>query len=531
MQVSSDEQIQPLLESPDIDIIPTSSITPTSREPFPDCPQEKQFSNSPSTGPSFGLKESLKVLIWNIVPLIITYLSTYSVRLVLFYYIKDKNNAYLTSAFGAGNTLMGLVGVAVFVSLNAGLISRSAQAFGAKNYQLVGFYLHRALIINIIVLVPFCCILYRSDAIFVRLGFEAPIARIIQQLTSYCIPGIFTLMIFNTLSSYLYSCNIFLPSAIVTVSSSVIFAVVAYFLLTKTNMDTGAIAISYNGMYTLNAVLIFLYIKIKDPVPDSFFWFKSQSFKEIWTLFKYEIFVGSMIYLEWIAQEINYLFAGSLSLPEITGMTIASANCQMLYAIPVVLAESVLVFVGNSMGEGDVNKAQNFMKAGLLLNLAACVCVESFYIILSKEIAEFYTLDVNAVKMTVNIFLTYLVIFPADFIQIILSSGIRAIGKEKLGFIMFLVCYYLISIPLSYILCFYAKLQVMGLVYGGMIATYCLLFWLIFSYFRIDWEEQKVIVMERIKKDQRAIEESCDIKDNTYNDYGDGFDDDEKILV
>ena len=528
MQASSDEQVQPLIESSDT--APTPSIILTSQKSHSDCPQEKQSSNTSTIESSTSLKESLKILTGNIIPLITTYLSTFLVRLMLFYYIKDKNNVYLTSAFGAGNTLIGLIGLAVIVSLNTGLISRSAQAFGAKNYQLVGFYLHRALIINIIGLVPCCCILYWSDVIFVHLGFEAPIALIIQQFTSYCIPGIFMLMLFNTLSSYLYSCDIFLPSAIVTTSSSVVFAMVAYFLLTKTNMDTGAIAISYNGMYTLNAGLIFLYIKIKDPVPGSFFWFKSQSFQEIWTLFKHEIFVGSMIYLEWVAQEINYLFAGSLSLPEITGMTIANSNSQTLYAIPVVLAESVLVFVGNSMGEGDVKKAQNFMKAGLLLNFLALICVECFYIVLGREIAEFYTSDVSAIKMTMNILITYLLIFPADFIQMILSSGVRAMGKEKLGFIMFLVCYYLISTPLSYTLCFYAKLQVMGLVYGGMVATYCLLFWLIFSFYRIDWEKQKVIVIERIKKDQRAIEELCSIKDNTYND-DDGFDSEERILV
>ena len=528
MQFLSDEQAQPLLESPDI--APTQSVNLTSQEPRSEYPQEKQSSNPSPTESSAGLKESLKILAWNIIPLIITYLSTHLVNLVLFYEIKGKNNVYLTSALGARNTLMSWVNVAVIVAINAGLISRSAQAFGAKNYQLIGFYLHRALIINIIILIPCSCILYWSDVIFIRLGFEPSIALIIQEFSSYCIPGIFTLMLSNTLNSYLYSCDIFLPSAIVTVGSSVLFAIVAYFLSAKANMDTGAIAISYNGMHTLNTILIFMYIKIKDPVPGSFFWFKSQSFKEIWTLFKYEIFVGSTIFLEWVAQQTNYFFSGSLSLPESTGMTIACSNFQTLYVLPIVLANSVLVFVGNSMGGGDVKKAQNFMKAGLLLNLIALVCVESFYIILTREIAKFYTSDVSAIKMTVRILMTYLLIFPADFTQIVLSGGLRAVGKEKLGFIMFLVCYYLISIPLSYTLCFYTKLQVMGLVYGGMAATYSLFVWLIYSYFRIDWEKQKVIVVERIKNDQRAIEEPYITKDNKYND-GDDFDNEEKILV
>ena len=137
MLVLSDEQVQSSLESPDI--TPTPSVIPSSQESRSNYSQEKQSSKSSETEPSIGLKGGLKVLTWNIIPLIITYLSTYLVRLVLFYYIKGKSNVYLTSAYGAGDSLMTLVGVAVIVSLNAGLISRSAQAFGVKTTSLLVF--------------------------------------------------------------------------------------------------------------------------------------------------------------------------------------------------------------------------------------------------------------------------------------------------------------------------------------------------------------------------------------------------------
>ena len=98
------------------------------------------------------------------------------------------------------------------------------------------------------------------------------------------------------------------------------------------------------------------------------------------------------------------------------GMTIAYSNCNVLYAIPMISAGSVLVFVGNSMGEGDIKKAQNFMKARLLLSLIAPVCVEGFHIILTREIAEFYTLDENAIRITVKLLIAYLFIFPVNFV-------------------------------------------------------------------------------------------------------------------
>ena len=54
----------------------------------------------------------------------------------------------------------------------------------------------------------------------------------------------------------------------------------------------------------------------------------------------------------------------------------------------------------------------------------------------------------------------------------------------------------------------------MGLAYGGMVASYCLLVWALFSFF----------IIERIKNDWRAIEAPCNKKDNIHNDI-DGFDD------
>ena len=315
-------------------------------------------------------------------------------------------------------------------------------------------------------------------------------------------------MIFNTLSSYLYSCDIFFPSSVILILSSMIFTMLSYVLLTKTDMGLGAAALSYSGMQILAASLTFLYIIIRDPVSDSFFWFKSQSFKDVWTLFKHEFLVGSMIFAEWIAYEIIYLSAGRLTLVEITSLTITYVNSQTLYAVPVALADGTLTFIGNAMGEGDINKAKKFLKAALILSLVALVGIELFYITLTRQIVEFYTSDPDTIEKTMQILRRYLLNFPADFIQIVLSSGIRAIGKEKLGSITFLVCFYMIAIPVSYLLCFNAGLRVMGLVYGPMIGLNCLAIWLIFTFwFIVDWEKQKRVVAKRVDRDHKALGE------------------------
>jgi len=465
------------------------------------------------TEASNNFTEALKTLFINTLPLIVVYFALFTVRNLSLHFIKDKNDNNLTSAIGIGNTLLNVVGLAVFMSLNAGLISQASKAFGAKNYQLMGFYMHRALVINTIGLIPGACLLFWADSLCILVGMDPEVARNVQKLTSACIIGVYAMMIYHTLSSYLYSCDIFFPSSFTLVTSSLTFSILCYLLFRYTDMNIQAIIISFNVMQCLNAVLIFLYIFVKNPVPGSFFWFKAQSFKGIWSLFVVEFHVGSMVFLEWISYEIIYLFAGKLTVTELGAVTIVFTNFQTLYAVPISLADTVLAFMGNAMGEGNIKKAKNFLKAGVMLSVISLVALELFYIFFMTQVSKFYTNDENIIQEAIKLFKIYLFYYPPDFIQIIFSAGLRAIGKEKLGSVTFFVCYYLIAIPLAYVLCFKTTLRDVGIVLGPMISIYILLIWLlIVYYFGINWEEQVKEIAEKLHKDhQEAMEDEIDI--------------------
>jgi len=465
------------------------------------------------SGTSNTFTEALRTLFINTIPLVIVYLALFTVRNLSLHFIKEENDNNLTSAIGIGNTLLNVVGLAVFMSLNAGLISQASKAFGAKNYQLMGFYMHRSLVINTICLIPGFCFLFWADKVCVLVGISPEIAVNVQKLTSGCIIGIYAMMIYHTLSSYLYACNIFFPSSVTLVTSSITFTVLCFLLFKYTDMDIGAIILSFNVMQGLNALMIFLYIFIKNPVPGSFFWFKAQSFKGIWSLFVIEFHVGSMVFLEWISYEIIYLFAGKLTVTELSAVTIVFTNFQTLYAVPISLADTVLAFMGNAMGEGNIQKAKNFLKAGVMLSAISVVGLELFYIAFSGEVSKFYTNDKEIIGEAVKLFHIYLLYYPPDFIQIIFSAGLRAIGKEKLGSIMFFVCYYIVAIPLAYVLCFKTSLRASGIVIGPMISIYILLIWiLLVYYFGLNWEEQVQVIAEKLRNDnQDVMEDDIDI--------------------
>jgi len=453
----------------------------------------------------YSFKEALKILVLNSLPLIMIYFILFSIRNLSLHLIKEKNDERLSTAVGLANTILNVVGLSIFISLNTGLTSCSAQAFGAKNYQLVGFYLHRGFIINMICLIPGFSVLYFCDKIALMLGFDEQTAYYTQQITSYCIPGIFFLMIYHTLSAYLNACDMFVSPAIALIVSAIMFWTSSYYLFVVAQMDYRAIAVSFNSMQFVAALLLFAYIKYADPVPGSFFWFKRQSFQELWHLFQYEFFVGSMIFLKAISSEIIYLFAGSLSLTEVSALTIVYTNLQAWYALPISIADIVLAFMGNAMGEGNIQKAKQFLKAGMLTGVILAVFVQVYYLIYARQTAEFYINNEDVIWECVKIFGVYLFYYPADFLQLILSSGMRAIGLEKLGSVMFVVVFYVIAIPLSYFLCFTLNIGVLGLVIGPMISSCILCLWLVVVYMGIDWKVQVKDIQGRLRKDDIAL--------------------------
>jgi len=103
---------------------------------------------APSENQTYPFKEALKTVILNSLPLIMIYFILFSIRNLSLHLIKEKNDERLSTAVGLANTILNVVGLSIFISLNTGLTSCSAQAFGARNFQLVGFYLHRGFIIN-----------------------------------------------------------------------------------------------------------------------------------------------------------------------------------------------------------------------------------------------------------------------------------------------------------------------------------------------------------------------------------------------
>jgi MATE family multidrug resistance protein len=136
------------------------------------------------------------------------------------------------------------------------------------------------------------------------------------------------------------------------------------------------------------------------------------------------------------------------------------------------------------------------IKAGMFIIVIETIIVILYLIFLSRFVITFYTNDETTQEITAKYFLLLAILVPSDHIQSVFGSAVRALRKDKEGTTLMIVGYYIVAIPLAYILGFTANLGGSGLLLGVIGGSYCLLVGLALLLYSVDWEKQIDVIIQ-----------------------------------
>jgi len=447
----------------------------------------------------------LKSLLINAAPVFISMTCVFSDRiyttLLLNKRTKDPN---ILAAAGLGGAWLALVSMSIFFSLNAGLTSRASQAYGAKKYRQVGLYMHRAFIINGIILVPCIILLFYSENFFSLLRFDPKVAEITKEYLLISIPGTFAMVIYLTLSSVLNGCGLFKIPSGVQIIVSIFYLFFAYIFIDLWDMRLVGGAICYCLTWILATIILIAYIYKKDPLPGVFFWPVEESYKEIWDLFKYEAIIGSMTWVDFIAMEIMIIFTGQLPVHQTAAYTVASNVYRLPAPLGMAVGVTTMSFTGNAIGEKNKVRAQRVLTLACGLMLLIVIVVEFLFSIYKESWIDAFASDETTAMYALATLQVYLCQFPAEGVQLILANGVKAIGKEKVGSMIIALADYVVAIPVAYFMCFVMDLGVKGVAMGSASSIYSKLIMFGYLYTKIDWDEQIQVVSFALRQ-KRAL--------------------------
>lgn len=419
------------------------------------------------------------------------------------YMIGNINDPILLGSLGVAYVWLSCMSYTFFMSLSTGLISLAASSYGKKDFRLTALYFQRGCLINLCFFCFSFVILMFSRYFLTFFGMDLIIVNYALDYIYYSIPSIFFFSFYDLAKGFLQVHGIFNPQLIIQIVSICLHLLIAHLFIQKWEMKLIGAALARNISDLFLFITIYLYIYIQKPLKETWIPWSKEALKGWKEYISVSIIIALSFYLESICYELMTIIAGNLPQKEHLAAHVAMASISTLFffmsfGLSIVMQN----FLGNFMGKGRPNSARVYAKIGLYINATMCVVFFLFVWNFRESLSQLYTKENDVVAVLINLIKIYAFLSAADFTAIFTSGVLKGIGKEGLLLKMYICFYYIIGIPLSFILAFLESWGVYGLWSGWTICLYITMIAFLFVYYKTDWNFQCSQIRERLLQEQ-----------------------------
>jgi len=209
-----------------------------------------------------------------------------------------------------------------------------------------------------------------------------------------------------------------------------------------------------------------------------------------------------MLVLEWGSFELMALGSGRIGSIELDTFVVAMNLAVTAYMFPLAIGISASTLVGNALGAGQPKQAQLFARAALILGLGFVGIELVIVSAVRGQLARVFTNDPDVINMFKEVALLLLLLMPGDALAGVQGGVMRGAGFQSLGAATNLCSYWLLGLPLGFVLAFVAHVGVRGLLTGlcaAVVMSASVYTWKIAS---VDWVEESKKAVRRIEEAQ-----------------------------
>ncbi|GMY28807.1 protein DETOXIFICATION 27-like [Fagus crenata] len=440
--------------------------------------------------------------LWYIVgPAIFSGVASYTMNVITQAFAGHLGEVEL-AAISIANTVIVGFNFGLLLGMASALETLCGQAFGAKRYHMLGIYMQRSWIMLFL-----CCFLLLPFYVFATpllklLGQPDDVAESSGVVACWLIPLHFSFAFQFPLQRFLQSqlktiviAWVSLAGLLVNVLTSWLFVYVWDFGLVG-----AALALDISWW-----VLVFgLYgYTVCGGCPLTWSGFSMEAFSGLWEFLKLSAASGVMLCLENWYYRILILMTGYLQ--NATLAVDALSICMTINGwemmIPLAFFAGVGVRVANELGAGNGKAAQFATIVSVIqstvIGLFFCVLIMTLH----DKIAYLFTSSTDVLEAVDKLSVLLAITILLNSVQPVLSGVAVGSGWQAWVAYINLGCYYIVGLPLGFLMGWVFNFGVMGL-WGGMIfggtATQTLILAIITA--RRDWEKEAETANVRVNK-------------------------------
>ena len=381
------------------------------------------------------------------------------------------NSAVAIGATGLGQSLYH--GVAIFTGgLLLGMDTFVAHAYGredlddARHSLVNGLFLAFALTPILMLAVSFW------PALMQRFGISPELVEPMRPYLRALNWGSLPLLAYFALRRYLQAVNVAHPIMFALISANVVNAF-GNWVLIYGHLGFRAMGITGSGWSTCWAR-----IYMAGCLAITLLWVESKRLRPGWAgtirldvsrmaeLLKLGAPAASQILFEIGAFSAATALCASLGPIPLAGYKIALLCASLTFMVPLGISSAAAVRVGQELGRRDPDAARRAGWSAIIIGVGFMACSGAVFVSIPKMIARLFTPDPAVIRVGAELLLVAAAFQLFDGLQTVATGALRGAADTRTPMLANFVAYWLMGLPLGYVLCFRLGWGVLGIWIG-----------------------------------------------------------------
>lgn len=181
-------------------------------------------------------------------------------------------------------------------------------------------------------------------------------------------------------------------------------------------------------------------------------WPESWQFAPLRRMIALGLPIGLNFFFEFNAFGLVTVMAGWLGTAVMGGHEVALNLASLTFQVPVGVAAASGVMVGRAIGRGDMDAARRDSVAGLFIGVGFMAVAGLVFVALPGLLARSYTTDLAVIAVATSIIPLAGIFQVFDGTQAVCAAVLRGAGDTRIPMLLHMAGFWIVSIPLSYVL-------------------------------------------------------------------------------
>lgn len=378
------------------------------------------------------------------------------------------------AAASLGNSLIFII---LIIGIGSSIVVSPLVAIlvGAKRYDECGIYFRQSLFVNI--LMSFMMIMIILVGVNFIYLLNQPDEIIELTITYMVIVGLsaFPLMVYQTYKQFIEGLSVMKPAMVISLLANIINVFANWILIfgkfgfPELGIAGAAWATFASRVFMALAMMFYVMINSRFKQYDVNFHFRGLDFKVIKKIVSLGLPSGFQYFFEVGAFSFAVIMIGWIGANELAAHQIAINLASISFMAVLGISQAASIRVGNAMGEQSIYKIRKAGFTGIFLGASTMFLAGVTFIILNEFLPTLYISDKNVIEIASRLIIIAALFQLSDGTQAVGIGILRGLTDVKGPTIITFIAYWVISLPIAYMLAFDFNLGVDGVWYGLLI--------------------------------------------------------------